>query len=231
MSTFAEQVISYYRYLTLPVALPAGVEMLLPFQGTEVLTLMKSFYTQFFNDNRNRYFIFGINPGRFGGGVTGIPFTDPVQLEKHCGINNTFDKRAELSAEFIYDMIEATGGVEYFYRYFYITALSPVGFTKDAKNYNFYDDAELLLSTKDWIAQQIEKQMIFGCNNSTAFCLGSGKNYKFFTKLNQEYRFFDNIIALDHPRFIMQYKRKQVDLYKKQYALAFNSLIHGEGLV
>ncbi len=40
----------------------------------------------------HRYLILGINPGRFGGGITGIPFTDPIRLQNICGIENDFQK-------------------------------------------------------------------------------------------------------------------------------------------
>ena len=43
--------------------------------------------------------ILAINPGRLGAGVTNIAFTDPVHLERDCGIANDFPKREELSAQ------------------------------------------------------------------------------------------------------------------------------------
>ena len=89
-----------------------------------------SFYTKYYSDNNKRILLLGINPGRFGGGVTGIPFTDPVRLEKVCGIKNDFQKKQELSSVFIYEMIEAYGGAEKFYKQFYISAVSPLGFVK-----------------------------------------------------------------------------------------------------
>ena len=49
-----------------------------------------------------RHLLLGINPGRFGGGVTGIPFTDPIRLQNVCGIENNFEKKQELSSVFIY---------------------------------------------------------------------------------------------------------------------------------
>ena len=36
--------------------------------------------------------IFGINPGRFGAVLPGIPFTDPIRLKKECGIDNHLPK-------------------------------------------------------------------------------------------------------------------------------------------
>ncbi|MFI5224347.1 MAG: DUF4918 domain-containing protein, partial [Nitrospirales bacterium] len=65
--------------------------------------------------------ILGINPGRLGAGLTGIPFTDPLKLQNICGIENTLPKKAELSADFIYTMISAFGGPEAFYKKFYFS--------------------------------------------------------------------------------------------------------------
>ncbi len=61
---------------------PRGVEVLNPYLDDEVMKLCKIFYDKYYNDDRGRVFIVGINPGRFGAGITGIPFTDPVVLEK-----------------------------------------------------------------------------------------------------------------------------------------------------
>ena len=161
--------------------------------------------------------IIGINPGRFGGGVTGIPFTDPIRLQINCGINNSWSKKQELSSSFIYEMINAFGGPEVFYNKFYITAVSPLGFTKDNKNLNYYDDKSLENDIKDFVHDCMNRQLQFGINRDVAFCLGDGKNYKYLSKLNEEYNFFDKIIPLSHPRFIMQYKLKKKQEYIAHY--------------
>src|SRR5688572_4856588 len=105
----ADQILSFYKSLKLSVALP-GVEVMNPFQNPEVFSLCETFYHQFYDDTQPRKMIMGINPGRLGGGTTGIPFTDPVKLEKICRIQNSLPKKTELSADFIYTMIESYGG-------------------------------------------------------------------------------------------------------------------------
>ncbi len=52
------------------------------------------------------------------------------------------------------------------------------------------------------------------------FCIGTGKNAAYFEKLNVSLGLFDRIIALEHPRYIMQYKAKQIDSYVRKYASA-----------
>ncbi|HEY6504970.1 MAG TPA: DUF4918 domain-containing protein, partial [Chitinophagaceae bacterium] len=48
-------------------------------------------------------------------------------------------------------------------------------------------------------------------------CIGGEKNFKFFNSLNQEYRFFKEVVPLPHPRFILQYRRKQKESYILRY--------------
>src|SRR6476659_8178058 len=110
--TFAEKAIAFFNHLDLTLPSSLHIEVLNPYKNPEVRKLTEKFFTKYFNDNRKRIFIMGINPGRFGGGLTGISFTDPVALRKFCGIENNFGSKRELSSEFIYQMIQEYGGVE-----------------------------------------------------------------------------------------------------------------------
>ncbi|MBI5726982.1 MAG: DUF4918 family protein [Ignavibacteriales bacterium] len=217
MKTFADNILAYFSTIQSPEKLPGDIEPLMPFNTPEVKHIMQMFYRKYFEDNNKRHFIFGINPGRFGGGITGIPFTDPVQLEKHCALKNNFEKHEELSASFIYSMIEQFGGPQFFYSRYFITALSPIGYTKNEKNFNFYDDIHILKLLEPWIVEQIAAQIKFGCKTDKAFCLGSGKNFVFFLKINAVHHFFDLVIPLEHPRFIMQYRRKKIVTFIDKY--------------
>jgi Domain of unknown function (DUF4918) len=164
--------------------------------------------------------IIGINPGRFGGGLTGIPFTDPVKLETICGIKNDLPKKQELSADFIYTMIKSYGGPALFYKNFYFTSVSPLGFTKAGKNLNYYDDNKLEERIRPFMVTCMRSQLSFGINTKVAYCLGEGDNYKFLSQFNEQHQFFEKIIPLAHPRFIMQYKRKNLDRYVDRYLKA-----------
>ncbi len=188
-----------------------------PYLNEEAYGLCEQFYQKYYNDKKKRTIILGINPGRFGAGLTGIPFTDPVKLEEDCGIANNLKKQRELSADFIYKMIYAFGGIQEFYDQFYFGSVSPLGFTRDGKNLNYYDDMNLQQSLLPFILESIEAQLAFGLNRKVAYCLGEGKNYKFLKQLNQRHQFFDLVIPLSHPRFIMQYRRKTVDRYVDDY--------------
>ena len=73
-----------------------------------------------------------------------------------------------------------------FYKQFYFTSLSPLGFTKHGKNLNYYDDKDLIKTIKPFAADCMNKQLAWA-NKSIAFCLGEGANYKFVSKFNEEY--------------------------------------------
>lgn len=222
--TQAKKILNFYNSLSVPTVLPEGVEIMNPYQDKKAAALARQFYNRYYNDNNPRILILGINPGRFGGGITGIPFTDPLKLEVQCGIRNDFEKRTELSADFIYRMIEAYGGVDAFYSRFYIGAVCPLGLTLNGKNLNYYDTRELEDILRDFMVSSLKAQLNFPLDREQCFCLGEGKNFAYLTKLNREHGFFKNIVPLPHPRFIMQYRRKRVDEYVERYTDAFGRI-------
>lgn len=212
----SEKILSYHFQLKPSGHLPSGIEWLLPYENKETRRCMTLFYDRYYNDERKRIFILGINPGRFGAGITGIPFTDPIRLES-LGIENSFRKLQELSSVFIYDMIKDQGGPKIFYSTYYIASLSPLGFVKDGKNYNYYDERALTEAVRPFIIRNLETQIKFGADLSKVYCLGQGKNYEFLKQLNQEHKWWKEVIPLPHPRWIMQYKLKKKDVYLTMY--------------
>jgi hypothetical protein len=223
MTTFADRIISFCNDLDFTGSLPEGISVMNPFRNDpEVSSAVSRFYRKYYNDNQPRYMIIGINPGRFGAGATGIPFTDTIRLEEICGINIKGIRTRETSSVFIYQMIDRYGGPDKFYRDFFISAVSPLGFTSRSKtgkevNYNYYDSKELTEAVFVFIVESLKKQMEFGIKNDVCFCLGTGKNYSFLSKLNDEFRFFGRIEPLEHPRFIMQYRAKKQQYYIDLY--------------
>ncbi len=200
------------------IKLPKKIEWLWPYSAPETQRVMTLFYHKYYHDHTGRIPIFGINPGRLGGGLTGIPFTDPVKLAQECSIENNFRPKPELSAQFMYQVIQQWGGPELFYAQFYISSLCPLGFIKNGLNFNYYDDKQLAKAVTPLIIKNITDQSsICRADAKVAYCLGEGKNYDFFSRLNEEHHFFDQIIPLPHPRWVMQYRRKSlndfIDLY------------------
>lgn len=214
---FAEHILHFLFSLKIPFKLPKDVEVLDAHQRKDVRDVCTSFYKKYYNDNNKRHLLIGINPGRFGGGITGIPFTDPIRLEKICGIQNNFQKKQELSSVFIYEMIETFGGASAFYKQFYFSAVSPLGFVKHGKNLNYYDDKILLKQIEPFVIDCMNKQIAFGLQTDVCFCIGEGKNLKYMQKLNSQYKWFDEIESVPHPRFIMQYRAKRKEEFIQKY--------------
>jgi len=219
--TLADKILSYQFSLFPPFPLMDHIEWLMPYEDEETKRVMTLFYNKYYKDENNRTFILGINPGRFGAGITGVPFTDPIRLET-IGIENSFQKRQELSSVFIYDMIHDCGGLDRFYSTYYIASLSPLGFVKGGKNYNYYDDRALAEAVRPFIIRNIETQIRFGTDLTKVYCLGQGKNFDYLKGLNDEFQWWENVVPLPHPRWIMQYQLKQKNTYLQIYKEALS---------
>jgi hypothetical protein len=222
--SFASKLTGFYSSLRPPKDLPEGVEVLYPQGDATVMGLVKEFFNKYYNDNRPRHLLWGINPGRFGGGITGINFTAPRQLKENCRIDHPFGNSSELSAEFIYEVIERYGGPAKFYSSHFITAICPLGFTKNGVNMNYYDDKKLTEALKPFIVANIKTQLGFGFETDRCICIGGEKNYRFLSLLNEEHSFFDRIIPVPHPRFILQYRRKQKEEFILQYLESLSAI-------
>jgi len=217
---FSQKVLQYHFNLIPALPLPNGVHWLMPYENAETRLCMEAFYNRFYQDDQPRTFILGINPGRFGAGLTGVPFTDPIRLEK-LGIQNGFIKKQELSSVYVYDVIERCGGPDLFFSKYYIASLSPLGLMKNGVNYNYYDDPKLAKLMEPFIIQNIETQRSFGCIEEVVYCLGQGKNYDYLKKLNDQHHWWRRVVPLPHPRWIMQYRLKRKEEFLKQYASHF----------
>ena len=219
---FFEKAIKYFSNLKIPNSIPREIEITNPYDTEVVKEIVRKFYSKFYNDAKDRLFIIGINPGRFGGGLTGIAFTDPVALRENCRIENKLGDRKELSSKFIYTVIEKFGGTDVFFSIVFLTALYPFAITKNGKNYNYYDEKSLSVLLRKEIIDNVIRQISFGARRDFAILLGK-KNANHFSPINEEHKFFNKIVVLEHPRYIMQYKLKQIDGYIKKYLRAINN--------
>ena len=85
---FAENVINFFGGLEFQGSLPDGISIMNPYRDNPVIIpVISQFYHKFYDDTCPRYLILGINPGRFGAGVTGIPFTDTKRLSEKCDLS------------------------------------------------------------------------------------------------------------------------------------------------
>ena len=207
MSTFADRLLHFLTSFPLPARLPEEVEAVSPYQQPTPLALFTQFAERYYADNHSRVALLGINPGRLGNGRTGVAFTDPVALAA-WGIDNDLPRRREPSSEFVQEVVLAMGGPQAFYRHFFLGSLYPLVLLRHNLNYNFYDSPAvtdaLWPAIQDSLRRQAEE---VGLARHAAICLGR-RNGQYFIKLNQELGLFDEIIVLDHPRYLMQYKRR-----------------------
>lgn len=229
--TFAEKVIEFNRHLFYSGRLPEGFRVLNPYlDNPETMEVMQQFYHKYYHDSARRKFIIGINPSRHGAGVTGVPFTDTKRLESVCGIKMQSAYTHEVSSVFMYEMISAYGGAKDFYKNFYINSPFPLAIirqTKDGKwlNANYYDDPELFEMVKGFMIASLKKHISIGLDTSEVFVLGK-KNATFISKLNKEEKLFDHLTILEHPRYIQQYKLKNMHQYIDKYILSLKKPIH-----
>ncbi len=222
-TTFGTRALRFYTTLRAP-RVPTGVDVMNPYGDTRARRYVRAFCDKFFADNAPRVLVLGINPGRFGAGITGVTFTDPVALAEYCGIENDLPRRRELSSVFIYDFIAKFGGVRRLTSRFFLTAVSPLGFTREGKNLNYYDESALTRAVTPFIAHAIKQQLALGGRRDHAIVLGLGDNQRFLRTLNEEHGFFATIHALEHPRWIMQYKRKRLAFYLEKYCDVFDAI-------
>ncbi|MGC4003008.1 MAG: DUF4918 family protein [Pirellulales bacterium] len=227
--TFAARMNAFNRNLRLQVGLPAGVAAMNPFRESPLaLRCADAFYDKYYADHAPRWGIFGINPGRFGAGLTGVPFTDFKKLREICKVDVEGHSSNEPSSTFIYAMIAAMGGAAKFYRRYYINSLCPLGFVLEKKpgrwvNYNYYDDPAVFAAVKPFMAATLKRQIALGLRRETAFCLGK-KNLTYFARLNDEFGFFGDLIELPHPRYVVQYKFNLMRAYVEEYRRKLRSV-------
>jgi len=226
MPTFSKQILDFYFSLPKDLALPNGVEIIYPFDNLETREVMQSFFNKYYNDTNPRTYLIGINPGRLGSGITGVGFADAYHLDKYCDIESSFDKRVEISAAFMFEVIEAYGGVEKFYADNFFTTVMPLGLLKEGKNYNYYDDKETQKSLEPYIKETLLKQMSFPQAKPNIICVGTGKNLKYLKAFNDKHHCFESIDVVPHPRWVMQYRRKEKEKYIGVYLDALNKSLN-----
>lgn len=225
MNTFAERIIDYNQNLQFVGQLPDGFAVLNPYFGNpETMVVMRQFYEKYYNDHQKRKFIIGINPSRNGAGVTGVPFTDTKRLEHVCGIPMQSAHTHEISSVFLYDVIQAYGGPEAFYRDIYINSPFPLAIVRQKGegrfvNANYYDNKALFNAVKDFMIESLKTHISMGVDTEEVYVLGI-KNATFLDKINQEEKLFGKMIVLEHPRYIQQYRPRDRESFIDKYIVS-----------
>lgn len=208
--------------------LPKGVGVLDPFHGPhadEVRRIVTAFHRKYFGDDRPRTLMLGINPGRLGAGSTGLSFTDTKRCESDLGIPVHGLRTHEPSSDFFYRMIRAAGGPEAFYSSVYVHAICPLGFVKEGANgqpinLNYYDDKALEAAVTPFVENWLRTLVACGMRTDRAIIIGNGKNAAYFSRLNERLGLFERSLALEHPRYVMQYRARSIEVYIGKYLQA-----------
>lgn len=102
---------------------------------TEQADLVRSYYKKYYSKPGHRIVFCGINPGKYGAGITGVPFIDFHGISRLLPGHDREEK--ERTAQFMLSIIEEYGAGE-FQDAVYLTNLSWYGFQRDGRNLNYY---------------------------------------------------------------------------------------------
>ena len=206
-----------------------GFNLINAFNGVNKDTIKRvlhKFYTKYYNDTGKRFMILGSSPARRGTALTGVPFEDVNHLQKDTGISIDAFGANKRSSSFLYEVMEEYGGRQNFYKQFYMSFVCPLGIEKinlkgNWVNCNYYENAALKKCLHPFIVDSLSRQIDFNIDTTVCFCIGSGDNFKFLTNINNEHHFFDTIVPLEHPRFIMQYNADRKEEFIQKYVNIF----------
>jgi hypothetical protein len=234
-TTVADRILQFNEELAeRALELPPGFAVINPFSGPQkerVHEVTTAFYRKYYDDDRPRRLVLGSSPARRGTAVTGVPFEDANLLESDTGVDVADGYVVSRpSAGFLHDVIASYGGREKFYADFVMSFVCPLGLVRTNPqgrevNCNFYETKKLLELLRAFLVDALERQVAFGTDTSVCYCIGSGENFKFLSKVNEGQRFFTKIVPLEHPRFITQYNGAR----KKEFAEKYLSALRGEG--
>ncbi|ATW04432.1 uracil-DNA glycosylase family protein [Sphingorhabdus sp. YGSMI21] len=222
-TTFADRVIDFYNSFEKFAWTDGELALVSPVGNERRQAAFEKFCHKFYHDNNDRVFCLGINPSRVRNSSTGVPYTDGFALENTCEIQNDFSKSRELSSIFFNKAVEHFGGAEEFYKSFYPGAVFPLSILSSKKYCNYYD-SNVPEKVREMIPEMLQEQCKIG-SNRRLIIIGSGDNAKHLGRLNDELGLFDWVEILEHPRYIMQYKSKDLETYLEKYVGVFKKAV------
>jgi hypothetical protein len=229
-TTVAHRILQFNEGLAkTTLELPPGFAVINPFNGPQkerVREVTTAFYNKYYDDDKPRRLVLGSSPARRGTGVTGVPFEDAKLLESDTGVDVDGYAVSRPSAGFLHDVISRYGGRGKFYADFIMSFVCPLGLVRTNPkgkevNCNYYENKRLLGLLHSFLVDTLERQLTFGTDTSVCYCIGSGENFAFLSKVNEDQRFFRKIVPLEHPRFITQYNRDREEEFAEKYLSAF----------
>lgn len=235
--TIAQKILAFNDALkSASINLPEKYRLINPFAGAnqqQIAQIIHRFYHRYYHDDKRRFMILGSSPARRGTALTGVPFEDVNHLQKDTGISIDAFGANKRSSSFLYEVMEEYGGRQNFYKQFYMSFVCPLGIEKinlkgNWINCNYYENAVLKKCLYLFIVDSLRRQIDFNIDTSVCFCIGSGENFKFLSNINNEYHFFDTIVPLEHPRFIMQYNADRKEEFIQKHVNTFRQYGAGE---
>ncbi|MFK0154358.1 uracil-DNA glycosylase family protein [Streptomyces sp. NPDC090493] len=232
-TTVADRILQFNEELAeTTLEMPPGFAVINPFSGPQkerVHEVTTAFYHKYYDDDRPRRLVLGSSPARRGTAVTGVPFEDAKLLESETGVDVDGYAVSRPSAGFLHDVIARYGGRTSFYADFVMSFVCPLGLVRRNPqgrevNCNFYENKKLLELLHDFLVDALGRQVALGTDTSVCYCIGSGENFKYLSKVNEGQRFFKKIVPLEHPRFITQYNGAR----KEEFAEKYLSALRGE---
>ena len=183
-------------------------------QGIRVLTDfesnregMNAFFQIYYGKAIPKIMICGINPGRFGAGKTGIPFLDFASLSQLIpGIER---QDSESSATFFFQVVKSFGA-ESFFKKFYVTNFSSLGYLRDGANLNYHDLPQAALET----VERNFLEEIATVEPTHVISLGREVHRSVLKLLPPS---IDCSLRLPHPAWVATYKSNELDHWVERY--------------
>ena len=170
------------------------------------------FHKKYVEPNSPKIVICGINPGRNGAGLTGIPFIDFASLSQMlpCIKKNDWEQ----SANFFFSIIQEFG-IETFYRNFHVTNISWFGFSRidKSKNVNYY---EIPTEIQKYLINKFVEEMAF-INPDYIIPLAEHVSWELDSLKKQDKIKAKIGTRLNHPAWVMAHRRKDLNTWRKKY--------------
>lgn len=112
-----------------------------------------------------------------------------------------------------------------FYRHFFFSSIYPLFVLNQGLNCNYYDSPTLIKTLWPDLQRSLRQQVAdFGPRRDVAVSLGK-RNGEFLRKLNDELELFERIMVLDRPRYLMQYRRRELEVQVAKYVAVLGELM------
>lgn len=211
---YSDSVLRFYRDFAVGDVFDNALQLHNPYDAPSRQAVMTAFYEKYFNDDKSRIHILGINPSRLNNTSTGIHYTDGFSLQNYCGIPNDFFKSRELTSDFFYRVVEKMGGANEFYANVFPWAAMPVALTEHGKYANYYevenDRVEQIVSANiEWLTTLPRRGKLV--------VLGLGENRARIKKLDGFPFGYGEVHYLPHPRWVLQYNRAKLEHFIEMY--------------